>query len=598
MLQHRHARTIKKTHQCGYDAWTAIVLAFVLVGCGASGEDSLVQGEKLLRENKIPAAIEVLTQATKSLPHDWRAYNYLGMAYQRQGDYKKSKTQYNKALALVDQNPELVNQVNVVRYNLGRLYLDHGHPTLAAEKLAAYTMQAKDSYEGFFWRGTAEYLTGNKEQQPELLERAETSLRRAIELNVDSVPAFNRLGMVQMVRDKFVDARASFLRAHELDKHFAPAILNLAIVHESFSYEDVHKSLNQAFQYYMLYLNLAEEGSESWKMAQVAMNKLNLKLNLPLVAQVKPVVGAQPEPLLPVNSNPSQPLPPLTPSTFTVRVPIKGLGTNAVVPTAPTGPLRPTTVAPPVSLPDPSLTPETTKPVVPQQQPKEPVPVSPEAPEPSKPSQPVTPSPTAVAKNIEQPAKPIAPNSTLPPTLNINSDLPDLPNIARYQYIRPSRLQDGDRKKANEYFKKAKHAHGINRLTEAIAGYKKAVSEDPGYQQAYLNLALAAHQNGNIEEALRSYEMALKLNPLSVDARFNFAVALQRNNYHIDAARELQHLLEDTPNLLNAHLLLANLLSEHLRSPRRAKPHYAKVLQMNPGHTQAPDIRQWLIAHP
>ena len=92
--------------------------------------------------------------------------------------------------------------------------------------------------------------------------------------------------------------------------------------------------------------------------------------------------------------------------------------------------------------------------------------------------------------------------------------------------------------------------------------------------------------------------MALKLNPLSVDARFNFAVALQRNNYHIDAARELQHLLEDTPNLLNAHLLLANLLSEHLRSPRRAKPHYAKVLQMNPRHTQAPDIRQWLIAHP
>jgi tetratricopeptide (TPR) repeat protein len=202
-----------------------------------------------------------------------------------------------------------------------------------------------------------------------------------------------------------------------------------------------------------------------------------------------------------------------------------------------------------------------------------------------------------VAKKPEptQPVVPKPPPAAAKPT---TPELPDLPNVARYTYTNPARPVDGDRKKANEHFKKARHAHGINRLQQAVAGYKQAIAADPGYQQAHLNLALASHQDGDHAQALKSYEVALKLNPLSIDARYNFALALQQRGFYLDALAESERLLKDLPNLLNGHLLVANLYSENLKLPRRAKPHYEKVLEMNPRHTQAPSIRQWLSAHP
>ena len=595
-----HTSTTKKGGHRAVASWLAVGMAAVLAGCGNSGPEELAKGEQLLREGNYPAAIELLTKATQNLPDDWRGYNYLGMAYQRQGDYENSKEQYTKALALVDKNPELVNEVNVVRYNLGRLYLDHGRPAQAAEELATYTLQVGDSFSGFFWRGTAEYQAGTADSQPEMLERAETSLRRAIELDAESTAAFNRLGMVQMALSKPVDARASFLRAHALDKQFAPAILNLAVIHEQHPGEDAHQSLNQAFLYYLAYLDLAEEGSDNWTAAQAAMNRLNLKLNPPTVAQVEPA-PAQPEPEANAgpraNPLPAEPLPPLTPDEFTVRVPLDGSGRGTIVPTVPTRPTRPlrnTNVEP---LPTP-VPPEPVKPVEPTPKPTPSQPVTPpNPPKPVEPKPPVQPQPVEVAKKPEptQPVVPKPPPAAAKPT---TPELPDLPNVARYTYTNPARPVDGDRKKANEHFKKARHAHGINRLQQAVAGYKQAIAADPGYQQAHLNLALASHQDGDHAQALKSYEVALKLNPLSIDARYNFALALQQRGFYLDALAESERLLKDLPNLLNGHLLVANLYSENLKLPRRAKPHYEKVLEMNPRHTQAPSIRQWLSAHP
>ncbi len=131
-----------------------------------------------------------------------------------------------------------------------------------------------------------------------------------------------------------------------------------------------------------------------------------------------------------------------------------------------------------------------------------------------------------------------------------------------------------------------------------MEGYRKALAADPGYQQAYGNLALAADRAGDLAAALKAYEIALSLNPLSLDSRFNFALALNKGEYYIDAVRELDRLLRDYPEHLSGHLQLANLLDKQLEQPRRARTHYAKIIKLNPSHAQASSIRQWLSEHP
>ena len=43
-----------------------------------------------------------------------------------------------------------------------------------------------------------------------------------------------------------------------------------------------------------------------------------------------------------------------------------------------------------------------------------------------------------------------------------------------------------------------------------------------------------------------------------------------------------------------AHLTLANLYAEEFHQPAAARPHYLKVLELDPQNSQATAIRYWL----
>jgi len=94
------------------------------------------------------------------------------------------------------------------------------------------------------------------------------------------------------------------------------------------------------------------------------------------------------------------------------------------------------------------------------------------------------------------------------------------------------------------------------------------------------------------------YEYALAVKPGSVDARYNFALALQQANYPRDAGDELLEILNENPGEVRAHLLLANLYARQLNQPKLARQHYLKVLETEPRHPKAPEIRYWLAANP
>ena len=590
ILLQLEAQTIKKERFVLPVA--ALVVAGLFVSCGQSGSGELAEGERLLREGNTAKAIQVLKKASTTSPEDWRTFNLLGMAHHRAGNHADAMRAYRQVLALAEQDVSLIHKVNVVHYNLGRLYLDAGKAAEAARELATYTLGAQRSFAGSYWRGTAELLASKQLGSQKMLDRAKTSLEEAIELKPNSAEARNRLALVFLQRGDTVRALAGLQRARQVDAKFAPAILNLAILHHRHSVGDPKQAKQKALQLYLEYLALDDEKLVRKEAAQQALNRLNNEIHPAILAGL----GAGTEP---------------TPATAVVPPIGRLMESNQVVavrfPKGGNGPVRGTIISnlPPGTLRSPLARPPTVtpKPQPPVSTPKQPKPLTevvqvPEPPKPVKPVTPPKPEPPQVAK-VEPPKPvPVTPKSEPSKPKEVDEPLPNLPNIARYQYQKQVLPKKGDRDAANKFFKKALHSHKLNQLEVAIEGYRKALATDPGYQQAHANLALAAYQAGDLAAALKAYEVAITLNPLSLDSRYHFALALNKGEYYIDSARELDRLLRDYPEHLSGHLQLANLLDKQLEQPRRARTHYAKVIKLNPSHAQASSIRQWLSEHP
>jgi len=590
------AQTIKKEGL--FLPVVALVAAGLLVSCGHSGKGSLVEGEQLLREGKTDQAIQILKKVSTASPDDWRIFNLLGMAHHRAGNHAAAMRAYKKVEDIVKRDASLIHAVNVVYYNRGRLYLDAGKAAEAARELATYTIGAQRSFAGYYWRGTAELLAAKQLGRQEMLDRAERSLRRAIELKPNSAAAFNRLALVSLQRGDTQRALAGLQRSRQIDAKFAPAILNLAILHQRHPIGDPKQAKQKALQFYLEYLALDDEKLVRKEAAQQALNRLNNELHPALLAGLG--TGAE-------LTSPAPVVPPIG----------RLMESNQVVavrfPRGGNGPLRGTIIS--------NLPPRTLRPALPQvrspaepqpavstpKQPKPPAEVVqiPEPPKPVKPVAPPKPAPIIPKPEIPQVVKveppqpvPVTPKPEPSKPQEIEEPLPNLPNIARYQYQKQVLPKKGDRDAANKHFKKALHSHKLNQLKVAMEGYRKALAADPGYQQAYANLALAAYQAGDLSAALKAYEVALTLNPLSLDSRYHFALALHKGKYYIDAAHELDRLLRDYPEHLSGHLQMANLLDKQLEQPRRARTHYAKIIKLNPSHAQASSIRQWLSEHP
>lgn len=168
------------------------------------------------------------------------------------------------------------------------------------------------------------------------------------------------------------------------------------------------------------------------------------------------------------------------------------------------------------------------------------------------------------------------------------------PVFARYPYTRPAAPQPGNRVEADRLVAEGLAAHKAGRLAEALATYARAAQADPAHFPARFNLAVAAFEAGDWPRALTAYETALTLAPDDANARYGFALTLERAGYPLDAAAELEKILARDPRHVEAHLALANLCATTLDDRARAREHYLKVLQLQPNHPQAGQIKRWL----
>lgn len=172
------------------------------------------------------------------------------------------------------------------------------------------------------------------------------------------------------------------------------------------------------------------------------------------------------------------------------------------------------------------------------------------------------------------------------------------PAPVRYSKTVGSPPKTGNRAAAASHYTAAVSAHERRDYPVALVEYQTAVQMDPAYFEAQHNLAVTALNLGNLPVALAASENALALRPDSSSARWNYAIALQRGKYAADAAEELEKYVAVEKSNARASLMLAGLYALDLGEPDNARPHYERVLAIDPQHPQAESIRQWLSAHP
>lgn len=644
----------------------------LLTGCEPQGPKALLEGERVLKQERYNEAIALFQLATEKIPREARAWNMLGLAYQGAGLSSEAAQAYAKALALD-------HKLSAAHYNLGCLYLDQDQTQLAVTELTAFTLLQPRAVEGWLRLATAQSRVNR-------MDAAEICYRNALTLSPKHPEALNGMGVVSVNRRRYIEAIQYFQIALAEDPNYGPALLNQAIV--------THRNLNQrvtALQKYRAYLGL-QPRPENWEavnqVAQSLADELSGSNRLggtagssltntvyrtnasptpiasasnprPNASPTQTVAAAVPPGLTPPAPRTPSPTPAAAPAAAAINAVAKPAATPAPVVTTPT----------PVLIPIPPPQPATPKETVPP--PPEVVvsdvgrdltikpaadPVLPPSPNPTRPvtspaastAQPKTsPSSGTTASTGPGAANRTAPSTTATTTderpsffqrlnpfrtrgkneaalpTNVRADPPRsaappsqarelaatqaqatladaLPTegFPRYTYRPAIRPAAGDRAKAAELVNKGIFAHRERKTEEELNFYRSATLVDPANYDAFFNLGLASAEQGDWGTALHAYEQALNIDPDSVNARYNFAAALRQSNFPIDAARELEAILQTRPEDGKTLLALGNLYAQKFKQNRTARYYYLRMLEAEPNHPKAPEVRFWLAANP
>jgi len=515
-------------------ATVLIILAVLAGGCTPPGPRALLAGKKLLEQGRPREAVAELRQATALLKTNAIAWDYLGLACHYAGEAEEAVKAYQRAL-------QYDRDLTEAHYNLGCLWLEQNQLEGARLELMKCTLRRPNWVEGQLKLGAVQLRLHD-------LTGAEKSFGEALGLRPQSAEALNGLGLLRVQRGHPADAAAFFASALKAQPQYGPALLDLAIVSQQYL-----RDRRVALQKYQEYLALrpAPPNAEA---VSVVMRQLDQELNR----------TAYPPASRHAETNLAGAAPP--PAAAEAEA-------NAGRAPSPTKPVPATNAD--RQAPLPAAARESTTGVAP---------------------------PAITTEHAALPAEPVfKPARDLPAPVTAEpakaGRASGRGSLSRYAYLSPAKPARGDRAQAQRAFDQGLHAQAVNRPSEASQAYHRATQLDPAFFEAYYNLGLVATEARNWPAALAAYEHALAIKPESPNARYNFALVLRQANYLADAANELERLLAGHPGETRAHLALANLYAQQLHQPAKARPHYERVLDLDPSLPQAAAISQWLDTH-
>ena len=570
--------------------WGAIgffAISLLLTGCVPSGPRALLKGKKLLERGDYAAAVAQFRIATSLLATNAQAWNYLGVACQYAGQPTNAVAAYQRALVL---NRDLME----AHYNLGCLWLEQNKTDAAASEFTAYTLRRGKAPEGWLKLGLAQL-------QAQDVTAAEKSFSTAYYLSPSNAEAMNGLGLARVGRGRPHEAVQFFAAAAKEKPDFGPALLNQATVAEEYLHDTA-----LALQNYRAYLALKPH-PENWD----AVNDLANGLESPgtaaaadesqtpatearpaqAVAAVRATASSRTQAVARVSLN--SPRPAAT-SLLAGKAPPGSAVAGTPVPPAPaeasTGKTGTLSKLNPLNW---------FRSPAPEKSEGTPVAAAPPPPAMNNTRVAATPLPSAnpasAVRTATAPAR--APAPAVPPK-SVKIVRPAAPVFPRYAYLSPRKPQAGDRRTASGSFTRAREAEQDSRWPDALQSYLQATEQDPGWFEAQYNYGVIAYRLRDYNQSLAAYEAALAIQPDSADARYNFALALKAAGYVTDAVNELNKILAAKPNEVRAHLVLGIICAQQLHDPDQARPHYLKVIQLDPANPKAPEIQFWLSSNP
>ena len=572
-----------------------VALTLFITGCTPAGPRALLKGKKYLDHGAYADAVEQLKTATSLLVTNGSAWNYYGVALQGAGHPDEAAAAYQTALKY---DRDLVE----AHFNLGTLSLEQNKPEAARSEFTAYTLHRPNDMSGWLKLGSAQLKLGDPES-------AERSFSTVYHMDANNPEALNGLGLARVQGGKPQDAAKFFAAAAKVRPDYAPAILNLATVEQTYLHDN-----KTALDNYHAYLALKTR-PPNWAEVNALASSLEaseVRTEVKVAAVTPPTPAERPVTPPPAVVAETKPQPKISnvvtqrSATMTKPAPV----TKPAIKPIPVQVVEVRPETPIVTTPRPTSA-EAQSQTTEAQQPVEEMPAPDGAPKKTfwgklfgglgKNSdenakymgEGLTPLPAGTGGDTAPAAKPVV----VPAARPLETVTP-APVFARYNYLSPRKPSPGDHRAASGSFTKARLFEQDENWPDALAWYQEAAVLDPSWFEAQYNAGVLAHRLRNYSVALPRYEMALAVQPDSADARYNFALALKAAGYVVDAAEQLKIILAAQPKEVRAHLALANICAQSLRDTAQAREHYQAVLALDPGNPQTSDIRYWLSANP
>lgn len=128
----------------------------------------------------------------------------------------------------------------------------------------------------------------------------------------------------------------------------------------------------------------------------------------------------------------------------------------------------------------------------------------------------------------------------------------------------------------------------------AIFFFTRAIENDDSLAEAFLGLGAIYLETGDAELAKDAYRLALERRPGDAAARYNYALALQKLRQREAALAETARVLREQPDYAPAHYLAGTLLAEDPARLDEARAHFLRFLALAPNDPNAPAVRRWL----